>query len=183
MGKMRKLAKSFWHGVLDAMGFAAATVMALACMALVLLLAVFMAAGAVEIVSYCGVWSLLFYVVDIAIMVILCKELFHSNLKGSWFYRLAKGIGIVIMCFLFLMFINVILWTLGNILLLPFGVCLTIGSTMLVGLGFVAVVGLLLLLVIYIRDCGWYKTAELLIRILGILIVVGLIGLLIFWLI
>ena len=58
---------------------------------------------------------------------------------------------------------------------------MSVGTNVFIGLVLLAIVLVIVAVCIYIKDNGWAKALNSFFRILGILLVVGLIGCLIWW--
>ena len=96
--------------------------------------------------------------------------------------RILKYIGSIFGTFVLLAVANAVLYLLGHLISWVFGLgLLSVGTNVFIGLVLLAIVLAIVAVCDYIKDYGWAKALNKFFRILGILLVVGLIGCLIWW--
>ena len=108
------------------------------------------------------------YLLDIVLVALILSADVNKKDIGT---RIGKMLGIGLLYIFALAFFNVFCWGLGCSALALFDVTLGIGWSTIIGLGVFIIFILLLLITIYIRDCGWHKFFENVLKMLGFLII------------
>ena len=179
MSKIKNLAKMFWLGIVDALKFVCAILLVMGGMAVVLSVASVLGCGAVMIIEHFGWGALVFYAIDLTIFGFAVSELMDLDYKGNFIQKNLKRFGLLLLALCLILICNLILWGIGSILLILFGVKWSLGATM--GIGLLAIIAIItmVLVCVYIRDNGWAKFFGLLMRFCGILLVAFIIAVLV----
>jgi len=181
---IKNLANTFWQGALKVLELMSLLFICSVALIVVMLVIASFVSGLYIAIENFGVWSAVLYAIDWTLLISFIRFIFTTKeLKGKSIVRIAKRIGIITLFIMALAFINVVLWAFGYSLLLIFGIKLAIGTTAAIGLTVTIVVVLLWLLVEYIKNQGWTKTLEKIVYGLGMVLVLAIVGLVIWFIV
>ena len=173
---MKTLGKLFLGGIWSSLGHLARFVKWVLIAAGVLVLASVVMVGAAYILKQCGYWSIVLLIMDAvllwlsieaAVVALPSKLMKTRTYIGVMLMVVLKNIAIVLLAILGVGLLNVALWGLGYLVLLPFGVVLSIGATAVIGLVACILIILLIAFVIYVRVYSWRDGVRLIVRLLG----------------
>ena len=173
---MKTLGKLFLGGIWSSLGHLARFIKWVLIAAGVLVLASVVMVGAAYILKQCGYWSIVLLIMDAvllwlsieaAVVALPSKLMKTRTYIGVMLMVVLKNIAIVLLAILGVGILNVALWGLGYLVLLPFGVVLSIGATAVIGLVACILIILLIAFVIYVRVYSWRDGVRLIVRLLG----------------
>ena len=173
---MKTLGKLFLGGIWSSLGHLARFIKWVLIAAGVLVLASVVMVGAAYILKQCGYWSIVLLIMDAvllwlsieaAVVALPSKLMKTRTYIGVMLMVVLKNIAIVLLAILGVGLLNVALWGVGYLVLLPFGVVLSIGATAVIGLVACILIILLIAFVIYVRVYSWRDGVRLIVRLLG----------------
>lgn len=132
-------------------------------------------------VSQCGYWSLILYMIDVITVTLVIKMCIAGEFSGNakLGIEILRSVGIVLVVTMLLGFINLLLWAVGKLVLLPFGVLLSTGAVATIGLVVALLIVFLFFFISYVKELGWRKSCEFFARLLGkyllLAIVIGIV--------
>ena len=177
---VRKLRNAVAQGVLSCLKVLKVIGVILAMVLLVFLLATVIGYPAGLIGETLDPGAGIVYFLDVVSVILILAAVVQINFPKDTGARIGKMIGIGLLCIFALALFNIFCWGLGYCALALFDVSLGIGWSTVIGLGVFICLMLLLLMSIYVRDCGWHKLFESVLKLLGFLIIPAIIVLLIY---
>jgi len=167
---------------MSALEFIAVVVACVLIGALVLAAVVGLVMAVTHIADGFGVMTGAVFFVNVLALFLICKSFRLRYYEGRLWLRILKYVGSIFGTFVLLAVANAVLYLAGYLISWVFGLgLLSVGTNVFIGLVLLAIVVAIVAVCYYIKDYGWAKALNSFFRILGILLVVGLIGCLIWW--
>lgn len=178
---MKTLGKLFLAGVKHSLVTIGRIFAGIAVLAVILMVFAALFALGVYVIHQCGWWSVILYIIDIVILVmvmteVVCKKFFENIGKKlvrkrryvlTLLVETLKAIGVILLTLLILALVNGIFWGLGWLVLWPFAIKLSIGATAMIGVAMFLLVIFLFFAALHINAYGWRDALAILVRFLG----------------